>query len=263
MSVNWDEVQDALCPIKDYESLCQRLQVSASYSFVRAHFNFRMPELIEYTKKLLGGDSRQRYTEYQAVLCKIIAQLERAGIHDVLNLHQRTASRELLENFSLQSGLPATDITRVLKYLVYWLIPAEKYLSGLVRADPEISAACRVLAGIGVRTNLQLLEQGHDPQGRKVLAGSTGLPDSMITDLVNRADFSRLPWASKATISNFIGAGYGSLAKLADADADKLFEDFFRYGKSIGKNLKLGNEIENSYRIAKIVPQLVQEAKPI
>jgi hypothetical protein len=38
-----------------------------------------------------------------------------------------------------------------------------------------------------------------------------------------------------------------------------LYEDFFAYGQSIGKNLKLGNEIENSYRIAKIVPLVLQE----
>ena len=68
---------------------------------------------------------------------------------------------------------------------------------------------------------------------------------------------ARLPWASEATISNIIGAGYGSLSQLANADPERLYADFYNYGKSIGKNLKLGNEIENSYRITKIVPQLV------
>lgn len=85
------------------------------------------------------------------------------------------------------------------------------------------------------------------------------MPGEVITELVNRSDLSRLPWASKATISNIIGAGYGSLAQLANADPKQLYADFFAYGKSIGKNLKLGNEIENSYRIAKIVPVLVKE----
>jgi hypothetical protein len=81
----------------------------------------------------------------------------------------------------------------------------------------------------------------------------------VIAELVNRADFSRMPWSSKATISNIIGAGYGTLSRLANADPDQLYADFFRYGKAIGKNLKLGNEIENSYRIAKIVPVLLQD----
>jgi hypothetical protein len=67
-----------------------------------------------------------------------------------------------------------------------------------------------------------------------------------------------MPWASKATISNLIGAGYGSLAQLAAADPERLYADFFGYGEAIGKNLKLGNEIENSYRIAQIVPVLLR-----
>jgi hypothetical protein len=152
----------------------------------------------------------------------------------------------------------ACNIIMLLKYLIYWFIPGEKYLSGLVRDDPDISQAIKVLGGLGVRTNLQLLQQGLTPAGRRSLASSSGLREGAILDLVNRADFSRMPWASKATISNIIGAGYGNMEMLANAEPEKLYSDFFRYGKSIGKNLKLGNEIENSYRIAKIIPVLVE-----
>jgi hypothetical protein len=147
----------------------------------------------------------------------------------------------------------------VLKYLVYWFIPGEKYLSGLVRNDPSISEAIKVLGGIGIKTNLQILQKGITPTGRRELSTASGLPEDRILEWVNRADFSRLPWASKATISNIIGAGYGSLAELASADPEQLYADFFRYGKAIGKNLKLGNEIENSYRIARIVPVIMKQ----
>jgi hypothetical protein len=259
MSVNWDEVQKALYPIKSFEDLAHRLQVSCSYSFVRDHYKFSMPELASYSQKLLGGDSRQRYAEYLARLTKTITQLDQAGVKDILALQEQTASRRLMEHFVEQCGLPATEITSVLKFLVYWIIPGEKYLSGLVRDDPYTSSATQLLARLGIRTNLQLLEKGLNPEGRKSLVKTSGLPIEVITDLVNRADFSRLPWASKATISNIIGAGYKSISQLAKANPQKLYEDFFRYGKSIGKNLKLGNEIENSYRIAKIVPVLLRE----
>jgi hypothetical protein len=84
-------------------------------------------------------------------------------------------------------------------------------------------------------------------------------PIETIITLVNLADFSRVPWVSKATISSNIGAGYISLAKLAQAEPGQLYSDFVVYGKSIGKNPKLGNEIENSYRIVKIVLQVVRE----
>jgi hypothetical protein len=198
MSVNWDEVQRVLIPIKDYEDLCRRLRESFAHSFVRDTFNFTIPELVNYTRKLLGGDTRGRFTEYASQLIRIFTELHQAAVQNVLNLKERIETREQLEVFTEQSGVSAYDIVTALKYLIYWFIPPEKYLSGLVQDDPYIR------------------------------------------DAIN-------------------GSGYGSIAQLANANPEQLYADFFRYGKTIGKNLKLGNEIENSYRIAKIIPVLLQK----
>ena len=260
MLVNWDEVKRALSPIKDYEDLCQRFRKSFAYPFVRQTFNFTMPELVNYTRLCVGGDLRGRYNEYAARLIEILTKLHQAGVLNTLDLMARVETRERLKIFAEQNKMYAHDIVEVLKYLVYWLIPTEKYLSGLVRDDPYTSDAIKVLGGLGVRTNLELLQRGITAAGRKALAEASGLPEALILELVNRADFSRMPWASKATISNIIGAGYGSLSRLANANPEQLYADFFGYGKAIGKNLKLGNEIENSHRIAKIMPVLLQEA---
>ena len=259
MSVNWDEVQRVLIPIKDYEDLCRRLRESFAHSFVRDTFNFTIPELVNYTRKLLGGDSRGRFTEYASQLISIFTELHQAAVQNVLNLKERVETREQLEVFTEQSGVSAFDIVTALKYLIYWFIPPEKYLSGLVQDDPYIRDAIKVLLGLGIRTNLELLQAGINAAGRQSLVDTSGLPAAIISELVNRADFSRMPWASKATISNIIGAGYVSMAQLANANPEQLYADFFRYGKTIGKNLKLGNEIENSYRIAKIIPILLQK----
>ncbi len=217
-----------------------------------------MPELVEYTRLSVGGDPRGRYAEYTERLVGILTRLQQTGLSNLLELVSQVETREKLRSFAERNGIAAHDIATVLKYLIYWFIPGEKYLSGLIRPDPMLSAAINALGGLGVRTNLQLLQRGITPDGRNAFAESSGLPETVITELVNRADFSRMPWASKATISNIIGAGYGSLAQLANADPEKLYADFFSYGESIGKNLKLGNEIENSYRIARIVPALVK-----
>ncbi len=258
MPVNWEEVHKVIFPIKSYEDLCNRLEVSYSFAFIRRRFNFTLPELADYTKKLLGGDPRNRYTEYVTQLLRIIGLLENAAIHGLIDLKTHTGNREQLENFVQQSNISPRDIGALLKYLVYWVVPGEKYLSGLVGSDFEANLAVKSLSTLGIRTNLQLLERGITPEGRKALAESAGVWVVHITDLVNRADFSRMPWASKATISNIIGAGYGSLAQLARANPDKLYADFYTYGRKIGKNLKLGNEIQSSYRIAQIVPALVE-----
>jgi hypothetical protein len=259
MSVNWDEVNQALVPLKDYEDLSRRFQISFAYPFVREVFNFTLPRLLDQTQKLLGGDARGRYAGYLAELVGTLTGLIQARVPDVLDLVANTATPHKLESFTKQRGLDALDLVHLLKYLVYWFIPGEKYLSGLIRDDPILKDAVMVLGNLGLRTNLQLLQQGITPDGRQALADSSGLPGSVINKLVNIADFSRLPWSSKATIANILGAGYPSLAALANADPEKLYDDFFAFGQSIGKNLKLGNEIENSYRIANIVPAVVQE----
>lgn len=255
--VNWDEVQKAISPIKNYEAMCQRLRISFEYAFVQQAYNFSLPELEAYTQRLLKGDMRGRYEKYATQLSDIIEGLHRKGVMDVLDLKERTASREHLELLTNQTKVPASDIATLLKYLVYWVIPTEKYIRGLVRDNPTILEAIFVLQEVSIRTNLQLLQSAITPDNRKALIDKTRLGPEIVSELVNRADFSRLPWASKATISNIIGAGYGSLAKLANADPEKLYADFFSYGRSIRKNLKLGNEIENSYRIAKIVPRVL------
>jgi hypothetical protein len=126
----------------------------------------------------------------------------------------------------------------------------------VIKASP-VEGALRTLGSLGIRTNLELLQRGLTPADRKALAEAGALPVEQVDELTHTADFSRLPWASKATISNIIRCGYGSIQSLADADPEQLVQDFFNYGASIGKNLKFGNEIESSYRIAKIIPRVL------
>ena len=40
MAIDWNEVQKALVPMKDYDDLARRLRESFGYAFVRAAFNF-------------------------------------------------------------------------------------------------------------------------------------------------------------------------------------------------------------------------------
>ena len=258
MLFNLAEVKKALYPMKEYEDLCRRWQTPFSYPFVQKRFNFTMPQLAGYTAFLLGGDSRRRYGSYASQLIGTLRELGDAGVQDLRDLLAQVGSREQLQRFAERHRIPAHEIVAVLKYLVYWVIPMEKPLSGLVPGNPFLSEALKTLREVGIRTNLDLLQQGLTPAQRQALARRSGLPQELILELVNRADLSRMPWASKATISNIMGAGYGSLARLANADPRQLYADFFRYGERIGKDLKYGNEIENSYRIAKIVPVLLK-----
>ncbi len=258
MPIDWNEMRKAMSPLKDYDDMRRRWREAFAYPFVCEAYNLPLPEMVDYTQRLLGGDTRNRYTEYVQRLVGTLNQLHQAGVQDIMDLVGRVDMPEQFEALTVQTGVQAKDIVVVLKYLIYWFIPMKKQLSALVRNDSPLNEAIRVLRGVGIRTNLDLLQTGMNPAGRHALAEASGLPEAVIVELVNRADFSRLPWASKATISNIIGAGYGSLAELAKARPEQLYEDFYRYGASIGKNLKLGNEIDNSLRIAKIVPVVLK-----
>jgi hypothetical protein len=222
-------------------------------------FQYTMLELENYTRLGVGGDSRKRYDEYTSFLLKTLKELDHAGITRVIDLIDKINSKEKFEALVIQSGIHVKDIAIVLKYLVYCFVPMKKYLSGLVRNDPQAGAVLKKLGDVGIRTNLDLLQQGTTPTGRQALAEASGLPVEVILEWVNRADLSHISWAGKATISNIMGAGCGSVTRLANADPEQLSSDFFAYGKAIGKNLKLGNEIESSRRMAKILPILVQE----
>lgn len=255
--INWAEIYQVLSPIHNWRDLSKKWQDSFSYTFARQCFNYSIPELSAYTNRLLGGDTRGRYATYLAALTGTFNQLQTAEVTDVLDLVQQVDTQALFEGFIAQTGLNPADVAGVLKYLVYWFIPTRKPLGAMAKDDPRLTKAMQQLRQVKISYNLDLLEAGTTPEARRVLAETTGAELRDIEELVNRADFSRLPWASTATISNIIGAGYPSIERLAAADLEQVREDFYRYGESIGKNLKLGNEIDNSHRIARIVPRIV------
>ncbi len=149
MFVNWDEVQRALIPIKDYEDLSRRLRGSFSYPFVRETFNVTMPELVAYTRLSVGGDPRGRYAEYTERLVGILTMLQQTGLSNLLELVSQVETREKLRSFAERNGIAAHDIATVLKYLIYWFIPGEKYLSGLIRPDPNAQCGDQCLGRFG------------------------------------------------------------------------------------------------------------------
>ena len=257
--IDWDKANRELSPVKNFEELSQCLRRSLAYPFVCENFNFTLRQLTDFVNLELGGDPRGRYAEYASMLSRTLIRLQDAGLRDVQDLINQAGTREQLERLVDWTRTSGLDILRVLKYLLYWFLPKEKPLIGLVPDDPEFREALSTLRKQGVRTNLELLQKGITIAGREEHAYSSGLAERMISDLVNRADLSRMPWTSKATISNIVESGYGSVSRLAAANLETLTADYLSYGSSIGKNLKLGNEIENSHRIAKLIPVLVQD----
>ena len=80
MAVDWNEMQKEMFPIKDYADLQRRWQDAFAYPFVRETYNFTMLEVANYTRRLLGEDTRNRYTEYAERLVNTFNLLHRAGL---------------------------------------------------------------------------------------------------------------------------------------------------------------------------------------
>jgi hypothetical protein len=257
MSIDWSNLQKTLNPIHNYEDLARRWVEARPYSFVRRTYDFSLAGIEDYTAQLLGGDTHGRYKEYLEFLTGGYRSLAEVGVQGVWDLCARVETRDTFAAFVDENSLQPGEIIGLLKFLVYWVIPMKKPVRELGKTNPQVIEAANLLRPLAIRCNLDLIERGITPADRIALAVQSGLPEAVIEDLVNRADFSRMPWASSATISNYIGAGYGSLEKLAGADLEQVSADFYRYGESIGKNLKFGNEIDNGWRIAKIIPKVL------
>jgi len=48
-------------------------------------------------------------------------------------------------------------------------------------------------------------------EARRQVAVNAGVPVDFVTDLVNRADFTRMPYINGKTVRHYFGAGYRSL----------------------------------------------------
>ena len=258
MTIDPAQLKKDLFPIPSYSDLIKRLQVPLSYSFVRKAYPHTMQEAQVFAQRLLGDDPRQRYGAWLVYLQKTFNTLGAAGVKDYQDLVGRLGTEADLEAFAQNLGVPTGEIVGVLKYLLYWVLPGRKDLNQLILAtDTPRKANNAILKKHGVRSNLDLLEQGNSPAGRQALAARTGLPLEAITEMVHRADYSRMPWYNGKTISYFIGAGYPTLELLAKADLQKLTADILSYGQSIGKNLKFGVEADSGGIVARVLPRVV------
>lgn len=258
MTIDWDAIIRELSPIPSFEDMSRRMRGAFGYAFVREAYGFTMLALADYTTRLLGGDTRQRYTDYAAGLIATFRRLGAAGVPGVRALTEGIDTRPHFVALAQEAEIAPGALASALKFLIYWVVPMARPLRALARPTSEVQIVIEPLRQAGLRTSLDALEAGRMPADRRALAARSGAPAALVDELVHRADFSRLPWTSAATISNYIGAGFATLEALAAAEPELASAQYHRYGASIGKNLKLGNEIENGHRIARLIPRVVE-----
>jgi len=209
---------------------------------------------------MLGDYPRPKYGEYMKKLNKVFRQLDRFGVKNYLEFMHHMETKEKFEAFHNEAGLKIQDTIRALKYLFNWVLPSKKYLRELIDANNQKHLEyVTTLRKNGIRFTLDILEGGRTKMERQRIAAETGVPENFVYDLVNRADFTRMPYISGKTVKHYFGGGYNTLEKLASADLDQLTRDMTEYFKSIGIKLRASfMELDSGIVIAEILPKIVE-----
>jgi hypothetical protein len=219
-----------------------------------------MLEAAEYAVKLLGNDPKQRYGEYLEKIKKILQQLNNLGVKSYSELIHLVKTREDVEAFCSRANLGLSELVRVLKYLLYWVLPSKMYLRELIDKKNQTQLEyISTLRNHKVRFTLDLLEQGRTLEERRKIAEETGVPTEFISELVNRADFTRLPYTSGKTVRHYFGIECKNLEQLAKSELNQLTKAMAKHLDSIGIRLSRSFiELDSGIVIAKVLPKIVE-----
>src|SRR5262245_35354644 len=80
------------------------------------------------------------------------------------------------------------------------------------------------LKSLRIRQSAKLLDKAKGPKERKALSAATGLPESEVLDLANKADLMRIKWMGTAYIRLLRAVGVHTVRELRQRNPEKLFE---------------------------------------
>lgn len=261
MGLDWNKIDDLVKPSPNYETLIKRILEILSYNFVYKYYNHNMKEAEEYSHNLLGDDPKQRYKEYLEKLSKTFYRLDILKVRNYPEFINLVETRNQFEEFYKNADLELDEIVRVIKHLLFWILPSKVYLRELVdKENQKHKQYILTLKKNNIKVTLDILELGNTKEGRRRIATDTGVPEDFLKELTNRADFTRMPYVSGKTVKHYFGAGYDSLEKLVKADLDKLTDDMTKYFNSIGKKLSRSFiELDSGLVISKVLPKIVEQ----
>jgi hypothetical protein len=261
MEVNWEEVEKLVKPSPNYEILVKNIQTVVQYNFVKKYYNLNMGEMQNYTVKLLGSDPRKRYENYLEHLNTTFKKLESLEVENITTFVISLETKEKFEFFIKKYNFSIEEIIRLLKYLFNWYFPSKIYLRELVeKREEKLLEYIITLRKQGIRFTLDILDKGFSKEMRKNIAKRTKVPEDFIFELVNKADFTRMPYIRGSTARHYFGVGYDSLEKLAKADLVQLEEKMKTYLESKGVKLSRSFiELDRGILISGIIPRIVEK----
>ena len=261
MEIDWHIVKKQT--LWSYEDLAKKLLDVFTYKFVQKHYNHTMKEALNYAKKIHQG-YLQNKNEITFIDEAIISfkKLENLKVKTYLDLVQRVETRGKCIAFLKKTGFNFEELIQTFKYLFRWVLPFRAPVREFINVDDaQHKRYLEILKKHKLGSNLDILEHCRTRADRASLSTITGIPETFIFNLVNKADISRLAYVRGKTVKHLCGGGYDDLEKIANADLEKMEKAMDAYYKTIGKSLvDFKSVVPLPWMIggAKILPRVVE-----
>jgi len=237
MDLDWERVKRVT--LWDYEQLVKKLLKTLAYGFVFEHYNHTMDEAGRYANKVQDGylQGRNEPSIVDPMLTNF-KKLEDLQVKSYLDLTRQVESREKCESFLERTGFGFDELIETLNYLFRWVLPFMTPVREFIDLNNETDRLYfEILKEKKLGSNLDILEQGRTREGRARLSQASGIPEHFITELVHKADISRLAYVRGKTVLHLCGGGYNTLDKIASADVGEMEKAMGAYYQRLGKSL--------------------------
>ena len=262
MEIDWDRVKKLT--LWHYEDLIAKTITVLDFGFIQEHYDHTMEEAATFAERIKGGYlQNSRETAFIDERTENFITLGGLNILNYQDLLKHVDSRENCANFLENTGIRFEVLIQTLNFLFRWILPFQFPVKELVETKDNFSTSImETLRSNKVRSNLDILENGHTKEKRNIFIKRTGLAEPFILGLTHRADISRLAYVQGKTVKHLCGGGYDTLEKIANADIQQMEVDMTSYYATIGKSfsdfravIPLGWMIGG----AKILPKVVED----
>ncbi|MEX1377172.1 MAG: DUF4332 domain-containing protein [Eubacteriales bacterium] len=181
-----------------------------------------------------------------------IEKFKTIGIKNVAQLQKLLKSKAKIEDVSKKIGLDQ-------KYLNALRLELNAYVEKPTQLTDFECLSENVktkLASAGIKTTLDVYDRVQSAESRNKLSTDTGISADEILMAAKLSDLSRIRWVNHTFAYVLHEAGYDTVAKVADADHEKLYGEVLQMNKE--KQLYKGNIGKNDMlllvKLAKALP---------
>ena len=146
--------------------------------------------------------------------------IKNQGISNLDELQKALKSKDKVQEFSRQSGLP-TDYLNVLRRVVNGYHPKPNRFRDFPNLTEEI---VQKLEASGFKNTLHLYDEVLTPEKRNNLAEKSKIDKGDVLKLAKLTDLSRVRWVNHTFAYVLLEAGYPTAESVAHADYQQMYE---------------------------------------